>query len=72
MVKNYIIDPTLAQCCVPDYHRQSNGNKSGGHWPNLVHPTPTDQPLPDVSLTQGQRCLPNVGPMYASEISGMR
>lgn len=28
-------------------------------WANVVYPTVMDQPLPDVGLTLGQRCLPN-------------
>lgn len=45
---------------------------------NVVYPTPTDQSLPDVSLTLGQRtCLPNADgpsitqrcPMYACHLN---
>lgn len=32
---------------------------SAQHWANVVYPTPTGQPLSNIGLTLGQRCLPN-------------
>lgn len=29
------------------------------HWANVVYPTPTGQPLSNIGLALGQRCLPN-------------